>query len=117
ARFETADRGAVTATWVDRTGNDSVTSLEVADGVIYVAGHFRWLSNANGADSKGDGGIDRYGFGALDPSNGMPLAWNPTRSPGDQLPAGGVDWGPIVWELWKGPAGLYIGQDSDGVGQ
>jgi len=115
ARFETADRGAVTATWVNFTGRDSVTSIEVTDGLVYVAGHFRWLNNANGGDSKGAGGVDRYGFGALDAGNGMPQAWNPTRSPGTSLPAGGVDWGAIVWELWKGSNGLYAGFDSDGV--
>ena len=116
ARFETADRGAVTATWVNYTGADSVTALEAADGVVYVGGHFRWLNNANGNDGKGDGGVDRYGYGALDPSNGMPLSWNPGRSAGSNLPPGGTSWGPIVWEIWKGPSGLFAGQDSDGVG-
>jgi len=117
ARFETVDRGAVTATWVDFTGQDSVTSIEVTDGLVYAAGHFRWLNNANGLDSQGPGGVDRYGFGALDASNGMPMAWNPTRSPGTSLPPGGVDWGAIVWELWKGSNGLYAGFDSDGVAE
>jgi hypothetical protein len=116
ARFETSTRGTgITATWVDYTGQDSVTSIEVTDGLVYVAGHFRWLNNANGLDSKGAGGVDRYGFGALDASNGVPMAWNPTRAPGTSLPAGGVAWGPIVWELWKGSNGLYAGFDSDGV--
>jgi hypothetical protein len=115
ARFETVDRGAAKATWVNFTGRDSVTSIEATDGLVYVAGHFRWLNNANGGDSKGAGGVDRYGFGALDASNGMPQAWNPTRSPGTSLPAGGVEWGAIVWELWKGSNGLYAGFDSDGV--
>jgi hypothetical protein len=117
ARWETADRGTnVKATWVAETGRDSVTSLEVADNVVYVAGHFRWQNNVNGNDAKGDGGVDRYGVAALDAQNGRPLAWNPTRSPGSQLPTGGTDWGPIVWELWKGPSGLFLGQDSDGLG-
>jgi hypothetical protein len=116
ARFETADRGNVTATWVNVTGTDSVTSVEVADGIVYVGGHFRWLNNANGNDRRGNGGIDRYGFGALDSGNGMPLNWNPGRSPGGNLPAGGTNWGPIVWELWKGSNGLYAGYDSDGAG-
>jgi hypothetical protein len=116
ARFETADRGDVTATWVNVTGTDSVTSVEVADNIVYVAGHFRWLNNANGNDRRGNGGIDRYGFGALDASNGLPLNWNPGRSPGGNLPAGGTNWGPIVWELWKGSNGLYAGYDSDGAG-
>jgi hypothetical protein len=116
ARFETADRGAVTATWVDFTGTDSTTSLEAADGMVYVGGHFRWMNNANGNDAAGDGAVDRYGYAALDESNGLPVAWNPTRSPGSSLPAGGTNWGPVVWEIWKGPTGLFVGQDSDGVG-
>ena len=101
---------------MDFTGTDSVTSIEAADGVVYVGGHFRWLNNANGNDTKGPGGIDRYGFGALDAANGVPLTWNPGRSPGGNLPAGGTSWGPIVWEIWKGGNGVYVGQDSDGVG-
>lgn len=117
SRWETSTRGsAVEPTWVDETGRDSVTSLEVADGVVYVAGHFRWLNNAGGDDSEGPGAVSRYGVAALDASNGVPLAWNPTRSPGDNLPADGVPWGPIVWELWRGTNGLYVGQDSDGFG-
>ncbi|MEV4636839.1 delta-60 repeat domain-containing protein [Actinoplanes sp. NPDC049548] len=117
ARWETKDRGSnVKATWVDFTGTDSVTSVEVADGVVYVGGHFRWQNNANGNDSQGAGGVSRYGVAALDQQNGVPLNWNPTRSPGSQLPADGTNWGPIMWEIWKGPSGLFIGQDSDGLG-
>ncbi|OWU98782.1 delta-60 repeat domain-containing protein [Micromonospora wenchangensis] len=114
ARFETADRGtAMDATWVNYTGTDSVTSVEVADNVVYVGGHFRWLSNANGNDSAGSGAINRFGLGALDPINGLPLVWNPTRS---GAPAGTTTWGPIMWELWRGSTGLYAGFDSDGLG-
>ncbi|BCJ55171.1 hypothetical protein Asp14428_66460 [Actinoplanes sp. NBRC 14428] len=117
ARWETADRGTdVKATWVDFTGSDSVTSLEVADGVVYIGGHFRWQNNTNGDDSAGAGAVGRYGIAALDQQNGVPLAWNPGRSPGSQLPTGGTSWGPIMWEMWKGPSGLFIGQDSDGLG-
>jgi hypothetical protein len=116
SRWETAARGTnVAATWVNFTGNDSVTALEVADGAVYVGGHFRWLNNTNGDDAPGPGAVDRYGLAALNPSNGMPLAWNPTRSGGGNLPAGAVSAGPIVWELWRGDAGLYVGQDSDGL--
>ncbi|MEH0938281.1 delta-60 repeat domain-containing protein [Micromonospora psammae] len=114
ARFETATRGAgLDATWVNYTGSDSVTSVEVADNVVYVGGHFRWLSNTNGNDSAGAGAINRFGLGALDPINGMPLNWNPTRS---GAPAGTTSWGPIMWELWRGSTGLLAGFDSDGLG-
>jgi hypothetical protein len=117
SRWETSSRGAnVQATWVDFTGRDSVTSVEVVDGVVYTAGHYRWLNNANGSDSAGSGAVSRYGFGALDAANGVPLNWNPTRSPGANLPPGASAWGPVVWELWRSSAGLLVGQDSDGVG-
>ncbi|TDB76506.1 hypothetical protein E1165_06960 [Micromonospora sp. KC723] len=114
ARFESAARGAaIDGTWVNDTGHDSVTSIEAADNVVYVGGHFRWLNNANGDDSAGAGAINRYGLGALDPINGMPLVWNPTRS---GAPSGTTAWGPIVWELWRGSDGIYAGFDSDGLG-
>lgn len=114
ARFETGTRGsAIDGTWVNYTGHDSVTSVEVADNVVYVGGHFRWLNNANGNDSAGAGAINRYGYGALDPINGMPLVWNPQRS---GAPAGTTSWGPIVWELWRGSTGVYAGFDNDGTG-
>ncbi|MEV4483782.1 delta-60 repeat domain-containing protein [Micromonospora coxensis] len=114
ARFETATRGAaIDGTWVNYTGTDSVTSVEVADNVVYVGGHFRWLNNANGNDSAGAGAINRFGLGALDPINGMPLVWNPTRS---GAPAGTTAWGAILWELWRGSNGIYAGFDNDGLG-
>ncbi|WBB77288.1 delta-60 repeat domain-containing protein [Micromonospora sp. WMMD882] len=114
ARFETDSRGsAIDGTWVNYTGHDSVTSVEVADDVVYVAGHFRWLNNANGNDKAGPGAIDRYGYGALDPINGMPLSWNPGRS---GAPSGTTNWGPIVWELWRGSTGIHAGFDNDGTG-
>jgi hypothetical protein len=119
SRWETAARGSnVPATWVDFTGTDSVTSVEAADNVVYAGGHFRWMNNPNGNDAAGPGAIDRFGYAALDPSNGMPFNWNPTRSvPAGQLPPGGVSWGPQITELWKGSDGIYSGFDNDGTGQ
>lgn len=114
-RWETNVRGAgLSATWLQETGRDSITSVEATDNVIYLAGHFRWLNNANANDKAGDGGIDRYGYAALDPINGMPMAWNPSRR---GAPAGTVAWGPIVSELWRGSTGLFAGYDSDGLGK
>lgn len=114
ARFETDTRGsAIDGTWVNHTGHDSVTSVEVADNVVYVGGHFRWLNNTNGNDAAGPGAINRFGYGALDPINGMPLVWNPQRT---GAPAGTTNWGPIVWELWRGSTGIHAGFDNDGAG-
>ncbi|MGA8113875.1 MAG: hypothetical protein WCA46_09455 [Actinocatenispora sp.] len=117
SRWETAERGsAVDHTWVDYTGTDSVTSIEAADGVIYAAGHFRWLNNANGNDAASDGAVDRLGIGAIAGSNGLPLNWNPRRSAGSHLPAGATAWDSDVAVLWRGTDGLYFGQNSDGMG-
>ena len=103
-------------TWIDWTGTDSVTAVTVARGVVYIGGHFRWQNNSNGNDAPGGGAVDRYGMAALDPATGMPVAWNPSRSPGGQLPPGGTSWGPQVWTLYAGPDGIYAGYDSDGLG-
>lgn len=117
-RFETAARGGdQLATWVNFTGNDTITSVEVAGGVIYLGGHFRWLNNPNGRDSAGAGAIDRLGVAAVTPATGLPVNWNPRRSPGSAtLPSGAVAWGSTVPVLWRGAHGLYFGQNSDGMG-
>jgi hypothetical protein len=116
SRWETSARGStIEATWVDFTGTDSVTSVEAADNVVYAGGHFRWMNNPNGNDAAGPGAIDRFGYAALDPSNGLPFNWNPTRTAGGALPPGGTAWGPQVTELWKGTNGIYAGFDNDGT--
>ncbi|MFC7547017.1 WD40 repeat domain-containing protein [Plantactinospora sp. GCM10030261] len=113
-RYETATRGSnLDATWIDWTGNDSITSVEVTDNVIYLGGHFRWLNNPNASDRDGPGAVDRLGIAAADPSNGMPLNWNPRRS---GAPAGYTAWGSTVPVLWRGSTGVYFGHNSDGMG-
>lgn len=117
-RFETDARGAnQVGTWVNFTGNDTITSVEIDGGVIYLGGHFRWLNNPNASDAAGAGAIDRLGVGAVSPATGMPVNWNPRRSPGSAtLPSGAVAWGSTVPVLWRGAYGLYFGQNSDGMG-
>lgn len=117
-RFETAAQGGnQVGTWVNFTGNDSITSVEVAGGVIYLGGHFRWLNNPNASDKAGPGAIDRLGIAAVTPATGMPVNWNPRRSPGSAtLPSGAVTWGSTVPVLWRGEHGLYFGHNSDGMG-
>ncbi|MGC5053119.1 hypothetical protein ACLQ2S_16885 [Micromonospora sp. DT48] len=116
-RFETDARGPnQVATWVNFTGNDTITSVEVADNVIYLGGHFRWLNNPNASDRAGNGAIDRLGIGAVTPATGMPVNWNPRRSGGNALPSGASSWGSSVPVLWRGSAGLYFGHNSDGMG-
>ncbi|RKN40331.1 hypothetical protein [Micromonospora endolithica] len=116
-RFETAARGTgQLGTWVDYTGNDTITSVEVADNVIYLGGHFRWLNNPNASDRAGNGAVDRLGVAAVTPATGMPVNWNPRRSGSASMPAGTSGWGSSVPVLWRGSDGLYFGQNSDGMG-
>jgi hypothetical protein len=117
-RFETSARGSgQLATWVNFTGNDTITSVEVADGVIYLGGHFRWLNNPNASDNPGNGAVDRLGIAAVTPATGLPLNWNPRRSGGSALPAGASAWGSSVPVIWRGTDGLYFGHNSDGMGE
>ncbi|MEH0931638.1 hypothetical protein [Micromonospora sp. CPCC 205558] len=117
-RFETAARGTgQLATWVDFTGNDTITSVEVADNVIYLGGHFRWLNNPNASDKAGTGAIDRLGIAAVTPATGMPVNWNPRRSGSASMPSGTSNWGSSVPVLWRGSDGLYFGHNSDGMGE
>jgi hypothetical protein len=116
-RFETAARGAdQLGTWVNYTGNDTITSVEVADNVIYTAGHFRWLNNPNAHDAAGPGAIDRLGIAAVTPATGMPVMWNPGRRGSASMPPGTSNWGSQVPVLWRGSDGLYFGHNSDGMG-
>ncbi len=113
-RFETDVRGSsLDGTWVDYTGNDTITSVEVTDNVIYLGGHFRWLNNPHAHDRAGPGAVDRLGLAAVDPNNGMPINWNPRRS---GAPAGTAAWGSTVPVIWRGDDGVYVGQNSDGLG-
>ena len=117
-RFETAARGSgQLATWVDYTGNDTITSVEVADNVIYLGGHFRWLNNPNASDNAGAGAVDRLGIAAVTPATGMPVNWNPRRSGSASMPSGTSNWGSSVPVLWRGSDGLYFGHNSDGMGE
>ncbi|MEU5907455.1 hypothetical protein [Micromonospora sp. NPDC047527] len=116
-RFETAARGSgQLATWADYTGNDTITSVEVADNVIYLGGHFRWLNNPNASDRAGNGAVDRLGIAAVTPATGMPVNWNPRRSGSASMPSGTSNWGSAVPVLWRGTDGLYFGHNSDGMG-
>ncbi|SCL73796.1 hypothetical protein GA0070608_6110 [Micromonospora peucetia] len=116
-RFETAAQGSgQLGTWVDYTGNDTITSVEVADNVIYLGGHFRWVNNPNASDNAGNGAVDRLGIAAVTPATGMPVNWNPRRSGSASMPAGTSNWGSSVPVLWRGTDGLYFGHNSDGMG-
>ncbi|MEW6471643.1 MAG: hypothetical protein AB1679_05190, partial [Actinomycetota bacterium] len=111
SRWETSTRGSgLQPTWWDRSGGDSYTSVAVTGAAVYVGGHIRWLNNnrPNGtyADATaGPGGVPREGIAALDPSNGLPLSWNPGRDRGEG-----------TWAMVPTPDGLWVGSDTDRIG-
>lgn len=92
-------------TWIDYTGGDTVTDIEVTGAAVYAGGHFRWMNNPYAADKAGPGAVRRMGLAALDPRNGLPLSWNPGRARG---------WG--VWGFSSDEQGLWIGHDTATVG-
>ena len=84
ARFETAGAGRHQPTWVQRTGGDSLYAVAVTGAAVYVGGHQRYLNNPYGSDAKGPGpgAVSRVGIGAVSPTTGKALAWNPSRTRG-----------------------------------
>lgn len=107
-RWETdAAATDVQPTWVNYTGNDTLTAVAVAGGVVYVGGHQRWLNNPYGAGEPGPGAVPRPGLAALDPGNGLPLAWNPGRIPR----------GYGVTDMFVTDRGLWVGSDTEWIGQ
>lgn len=105
ARFETNVAAPPRPTWINYTGGDTLHSGAVTDRAVYVQGHQRWLDNANGRDFAAPGAVSRPGIGALDPTTGRALSWNPTKDRG----VGGKD-------LLVTPRGLWVGSDQDRIG-
>jgi hypothetical protein len=100
-----SDTAGQDPSWVDYSGGDTFTQVKITGPVAYVGGHFRWLNNPFNADSAGQGAVGRRGLAALDPRNGLPLAWNPGR-----------DRGVGVWEFLPTTTGLWVGHDTNHTG-
>ncbi|MGA5304438.1 PKD domain containing protein [Nucisporomicrobium flavum] len=107
ARFETAGGGKHNPTWVQRTGGDSLYAVAVTGSAVYVGGHQRYLDNPYGsdADGPGPGAVERVGIGALNPTTGRALAWDPTLRRGVG-----------VRSFLAVPQGLIVGWDTDRLG-
>lgn len=92
--------------WVNYTGGDTLHSVAVSNGAVYVQGHQRWLNNPYGRNSAGPGAVARPGIGAIHPDTGRALAWNPTKTRG----VGGR-------ELLLTGQGLWVGSDTNKIGR
>jgi hypothetical protein len=101
ARFETAVSQPDRPTWINYTGGDTLHAVAVTGAAVYVQGHQRWLDNPYGRDSAGPGAVSRPGIGAIHPTQGTALPWNPTKTRG----VGGKDF--LVTD-----AGLWVGSDG-----
>ncbi|RKS72065.1 beta-propeller uncharacterized protein DUF5122 [Actinomadura pelletieri DSM 43383] len=107
ARWEASRTGSgQKPTWVNHTGGDTLLSTSITGVAVYVGGHQRWLDNPRGRDNPGPGSVSRPGIGALNPSTGKALAWNPTRTLGHGVEA-----------LVAHPKGLLVGSDTDQLGK
>jgi hypothetical protein len=67
-----AKAGPVRHTWVNYSGCDSFFSAGFAGGMVFAAGHPRWIDNRHGCNRRGPGAIPYRGLVALTPS-GRPV--------------------------------------------
>jgi hypothetical protein len=106
-RFNASSAGLnVQPAWIDWTGTDSLYSVAVTTAAVYVGGHNRWLNNPYGQDNPKAGAVPRPGLAALEPVNGVPMAWNPGRNPR----------GHGAEVVYASPSGIWVGSDTNYIG-
>ncbi len=105
-RFETNIPHQSRATWINYTGGDTLHSVAVSSHAVYVQGHNRWLDNPDGHGTCVTSCVVRHGIGAIDPTTGKALAWNPVKGRG----VGGK-------ELLLTSQGLWVGSDTSLIGR
>ncbi len=88
--------------WINYTGGDSVWAVSDTGAAVYAQGHFQWLDNPFGFASRdGGGAARRLGIGAINPTTGLALPWDPAKP----ASIGGR-------ALVATSAGLWVGSDS-----
>ncbi|GGK18972.1 hypothetical protein GCM10010124_09470 [Pilimelia terevasa] len=102
ARWELGQAADARPTWVNYTGGDTLLSAAVTGVAVYVGGHQRWLNNPFGSNHPGPGAVTREGIGAIHPTTGRALTWNPGKQRGIGTGA-----------LHATNAGLWIGSDTE----
>jgi hypothetical protein len=105
SRWETSSTGN-DPSWIGYTGGDTTYGVAITGSAVYVGGHMRWQNNPFQGDEAGPGAVRRRGIAALDPVNGLPLSWNPSRARGVGAQA-----------LFATSQGLWVGSDTAKIGK
>lgn len=99
ARFETTTLNPSSPTWINYSGGDTYHSVAATGSAIYAQGHIREMNDPSWPTSSQ--AVARQGIGAINPSTGVALSWNPGKTRG----VGGK-------ELYATSAGLWVGSDT-----
>jgi hypothetical protein len=95
-----ATSSAVTHSWINYTGCDSLYTTTADTTTVYFGGHERWASNPGGCDGAGPGAVKAQGMVGLSTSSGA-VTWSPSRARGH-----GAD------DMVLTSAGLWIASDN-----